>query len=550
MSVPTNFIFSVDPETARVASKAFPKGNVYMKMRDELQLSYHDSDFIDLYSYTGQPAKSPAFLALVSVMQFAEGLSDKQAAQAVAARLDWKYALGLKLTDVGFDRSVLSEFRRRLIDGNRERHLFDHILAQLQQKGLLKAGGSAKQRTDSTHVLAAIRKLNRTECVGETMRKVLNDLSNMADGWLLEKVTPDWFDLYGPRFDSYRLPQSKNELSELQLRIGRDGHHLLSAIYNDDAPSYLAQIPSVEILRQVWIQQYYHDNEVLKWRTRKQLPANKQLIESPYDVEARNRTKRKTNWTGYVVHLSETCDQDMPLIITDVETTPATTTDGEITSVIHDRLASNDCLPNVHFVDSGYTNAQNLAEAAQIGVDLCGPVAGDPSWQARAASGFDLAHFDIDWSAERAICPNGTFSRSWCEGIDNTAKPVVRIHFSAAECLCCLDREKCTSAKTAPRILTVRPEEEHKALQAARQRQKTDEFKDAYKIRAGSESVIALGVRAFGLRRSRYVGLAKTGLQHILTATAMNLTRTVAWLSGSTRKKTYQSSFARLRQAA
>ena len=401
MSVPTNFIFTVDPETARVANKAFPKGNVYMKMRDELELTYHDSDFIDLYSYTGQAAKSPAFLALVSVMQFAEGLTDKQAALAVAARIDWKYALGLKITEIAFDPSVLSEFRTRLVDGGRQRHLFDDILAQLSQKGLLKAGG--KQRTDSTHVLAAVRKLNRTECVGETMRKVLNDLATVNDEWLLRQVSSDWFDLYGPRFDSYRLPQTKSELGELQLRIGADGHHLLSAIYSEDAPDYLAEIPSVQIMRQVWIQQYYHDNEVLKWRTPKQLPPNKQLIESPYDVEARNRTKRKTNWTGYVVHLSETCDKDMPLIITDVETTPATTIiQGEMTSVIHDRLAKNQCLPNVHFVDSGYTNAQNLAEAPKIGVDLCGPVALDPSWQARAASGFDIGNFDIDWAARSA----------------------------------------------------------------------------------------------------------------------------------------------------
>jgi len=169
----------------------------------------------------------------------------------------------------------------------------------------------------------------------------------------------------------------------------------------------------------------------------------------------------------------------MPLIITNVETTPATTTDGEMTSVIHDRLADHECLPNVHFVDSGYTNADNLAEAPKIGVDLCGPVAGDPSWQARAGEGFDIPHFDIDWAARHATCPNGTFSRSWREGIDNTGKPVVRIRFSGPECLCCLDRAKCTTAKTGPRILTVRPEEEHQALQAGRQRQKTDEFKQA-----------------------------------------------------------------------
>ncbi len=548
MSVPSNFIFTIDSETASVARKAFPKGNVYMKMRDELELSYHDSDFIDLYSYTGQPAKSPAFLALVSVMQFAEGLTDKQAAQAVAARIDWKYALGLELANTSFDPSVLSEFRKRLIDGQRERHLFDDMLNQLSQKGLLKAGG--KQRTDSTHVFAAIRKLNRTECVGETMRKALNDLATVAKSFILEQVTPDWFDLYGPRFDSYRLPQTKSELGELQLRIGRDGHHLLSAIYSENAPDYLAQIPSVEIMRQVWIQQYYQDNEVLKWRKRNQLPPNKQLIESPYDPEARNRTKRKTNWTGYTAHLTETCDKDMPLIITNVETTPATTTDGEMTSVIHDNLADKQRLPNVHFVDSGYTNADNLAEAPKIGVDLCGPVAGDPSWQARAGEGFDIPHFEIDFLAKSATCPNGTFSQTWREGFNRHGNEEIRIGFSFLSCLSCLDREKCTKSQKGPRILTIRSQEEHQALQAGRQRQTTDSFKEAYKIRAGSESLISLGVRTFGLRRSRYIGLAKTRLQHILTAAAMNLTRTVTWLSDVPRRKTYQSRFARLAQAA
>ena len=122
------------------------------------------------------------------------------------------------------------------------------------------------------------------------MRKTLNDIATVAPEWLLQQVTPDCFDLYGPRFDSYRLPQSKSELGELQLQIGHDGHHLLSAIYSQEELGYLSEIPSVQIMRQVWMQQYYYQNGQLKWRTGKQLPPNKLLIESPYDPEARNRT--------------------------------------------------------------------------------------------------------------------------------------------------------------------------------------------------------------------------------------------------------------------
>ena len=221
-------------------------------------------------------------------MQFAEGLTDKQTAQAVAARIDWKYALGLELTDTSFDPSVriYSESDFWMV---RWKDICLTICStNFPKKATFAAGG--KQRTDSTHVLAAIRKLNRVECVGETMRKTLNDIATVAGEWLLEQITPDWFDLYGPHEDQTRLPQSKREQAQLQLRIGHDGYHLLTAIYSEDAPDYLAEIPSVEIMRQVWTQQYYYDNRVLKWRTRDQLPPNKQLIESPYDPEARNRT--------------------------------------------------------------------------------------------------------------------------------------------------------------------------------------------------------------------------------------------------------------------
>ena len=152
------------------------------------------------------------------------------------------------------------------------------------------------------------------------------------------------------------------------------------------------------------------------------------------------------------MHLTETCDPQMPLIITSVSTTPATTTDGEMTSVIHEQLADKECLPNVHFVDSAYTTADNLADAAELDVDLCGPVAGDPSWQARAKQGFDIPHFEIDFANKTATCPNGTFSRSWREGHNRHGNEEIRIAFSFLSCLSCLDRPKCTRSQKEPRI--------------------------------------------------------------------------------------------------
>ena len=169
-------------------------GNAYMRMRDVLGPISTNAEFAPLFKKEGRPAAAPAHLALVTIMQFAEGLSDAQAADAVRSRIDWKYALALELTDPGFDSSVLSEFRDRLLDGAVEQRLFDSMLAVFRDHGLLTRRG--RQRTDSTHVLAAIRALSRLELLGETVRHVLNDLAVQAPDWLCTWVPTDWFERY------------------------------------------------------------------------------------------------------------------------------------------------------------------------------------------------------------------------------------------------------------------------------------------------------------------------------------------------------------------
>ena len=206
-------IGAVPEETARVARPAFPKGNVYMQMRDVLGAVYHDATFADMFTTRGRPAEAPWRLALVTLMQFAEGLSDRQAAEVVRARIDGKYALGLELTDPGFDYSVLCEFRARLVAGSSEHLLLDALLTACKERGYLKARSC--QHTDSTHVLGALRVLNRLECVAETLRQALNAIAVAAPDWLREYAPPDWFDLYGRRIENYRLPRVR-----LSIRCG------------------------------------------------------------------------------------------------------------------------------------------------------------------------------------------------------------------------------------------------------------------------------------------------------------------------------------------
>ena len=541
--------WTIPPATMSVAQAAFPKGNVYMKMSEILGQLYKDEDFQALYrARCGKEAISPARLALVTVMQFAEGLSDRQAAEAVRSRIDWKYALGLELTDSGFDHTVLKDFRQRLLNSGKEIQLLNVMLSKIKAQELLKKRGI--QRTDSTHVLAAIRKINRLELVGETIRHTLNQLAKEHSKWLLTVVKKDWLERYEKRFEQSRLPQEKSAQEQLALTIGSDGHYLLAAIYSEQAPSELPELPSVEIMRQIWMQQYTFVSGELVWRTPEKeigLPAHGELIQSPFDIEARNRTKRQTNWTGYTVHLTETCSEDYPNIITNVETTPANVPDGELTQKIHSSLASKEILPSEHLLDMAYVDAENLATSSEEHqVELIGKVPQDTSWQGKTPGAFNINCFAIDWESSRVKCPMGHWSSAWRDRKDEYGNSVIEVRFDRKTCGACESRKNCTKAKKEPRLLKLRQRAAHEALQSARKGQDTKEFQQKYGQRAGIEGTISQAVRAYDMRRSRYRGLNKTHLQHIATAVAINLSRLMNWWSDVPKAKTRVSSFAAL----
>jgi transposase len=539
--------FSVVPEeTVRVARAAFPKGNPYMTLRDELGVIYEDRVFSPLFgSSRGRPAESPGCLALVTALQFAENLTDRQAADSVRGRIDWKYLLGLELTDPGFDYTLLHEFRNRLLENEAEQKLLDELLTLLKARKLLKARG--KQRTDSTHVLAAIRNLNRLELVGETLRHALNSLAVIVPDWLRSQVPPEWFDRYGPPFSEWRLPKSKAKREALVETIGQDGFMLWEIIERSSQAELLRVVPAVETLRQVWLQQYYVDEGKPRWRKPKDLPRSRQKIISPYDTEARFSVRRSTKWEGYRVHLTETFDEDQPLLITNVETTTSASLDLEWTDTIHQHLQEKELLPSEHLVDAGYVDACALAEGeSKYGLDLIGPVKPDLQWQAKAGEGYDLSCFVIDWEQQQVTCPQGKTNVGWYHYQDSHGGPLIMAKFLTADCRACPARAQCVRAPKAPRAITFRPKEQHLALQKARHRQTTEEFKEAYRQRAGVEGTISQGTRVCGLRRSRYIGMAKTHLQHVFTAVAINLVRLVAWFEETPRGQTRCSRFAAL----
>jgi transposase len=526
-------ILKIPEETKAVAKKSFPKGNTYLKLRDELGPIFDDEVFTDLYPNLGQPAESPARLALVTIMQYMENLPDRQAAEAVRSRIDWKYMLGLELSDPGFDYSVLSEFRLRLVEGGKEKLLLERLLERCDELGLLK--GKPQQRTDSTHVAAAVRALTLLELVGETMRITLNELAGLAPEWLKRMMKPEWVKRYGRRFDGYRLPKSKSKREALAVTIGEDGFYLLEAAYGAEAPAVLSESRMLEVLRRIWIQQYYRDGDDTHWRTKQNYgqPPASLMISSPHDLDIHYCVKRTTEWTGYKVHLTETCADGQPRLITQVETTTSSIHDVKMTEKIQDDLVARQLKPDIQIVDQGYVEIELLLSSRKKGIALLGPVASGKSWQSKTEGAFDHSQFEVDWDRKQAECPGGKISKSFYLRKTRRDTPNYTITFPKSDCLPCKLRPKCTRSKHSGRTLTLYPKEIHEAQLAARDRQETEAFKQLYRKRAGIEGTISQGVRTMGLRKSRYIGLSRTRLQHLATAAAINLVRVFDWLTGS-----------------
>jgi transposase len=549
MSLKPEPIEPVPEETARIARAAFPKGNLCLRLRDTLGSIYSDQLFADLFPARGQPAEAPWRLALVTILQFVEGLSDRQATEAVRARIDWKYMVSLPLSDPGFDDSVLSEFRSRLVAGGAELRLLEVLLEQCQAHGWLKARGS--QRSDSTHVLAAVRALNRLELVGETLRHALNVLAEVAPAWLRDQITLDWFDRYSHRVEDYRLPKGKEARGQHTLLVGADGLHLLAAVEAESAPPWLRELPAILFLKHVWEQQYVQEQGQLRLKTAQELAPAGERPDSPYDPEACFGNKRSTTWTGYKVHLTETCDETLPHLITDVQTTQAHITDILLTAPIHQALADKDLLPDEHLVDAGYVDADLLLTSqAKHQLTLIGPVRPNSSWQAKKQAGYDVASFHIDWEAHRATCPQGHRSSSWTKYQDAWGNDAIAIRFAYKDCRWCPVRTDCTKAREGPRHLAVRPEAGHATLVQMRAEQEKPEWKARYNQRAGIEGTLSQGIRVAGLRQARYVGQAKAHLQHVATAAALNLLRLDAWWEKRPLAKTRRSRFAALAPAS
>jgi len=556
-----------DPQVVAVIKAIYRRKELPLavQIRDMLGEVFPDAGFAAAFGVRGRPGYSPGRLALVSVLQMAEKLTDRQAAATAAENLSWKYALGLPLADPGFDFSVLSESRTREIDGGLEQHLLDVLLAGLVAKGLVKPRG--KQRTDSTHVVGAVRDLNRLELAGESVRAAVEAVAAAAPGWFAAAFeVAGWSSRYERRIDSWRLPASQKKRDQLAVDYGRDGHALVEAAYADTAPVWLRDLPAVQVLRVVLLQNYVmvadkQGQAVIRMRDgeRDGLPPAPSRVASPYDTDTRWAAKGDDLfWNGYKIHISESCDDpaepapegaarclDRPNIITNVLTTDATVPDAAVTATVHAMLAERDLTPAEHFVDSGYPSAELLCTSrTEHGIDLVAPLLADTSAQARAGNGYDRASFVFDFDAQQATCPAGQVSTLWNPCVQHGIDKIV-VTFPASACGPCPVRALCTRRKNGGRQLTVPPREVHEVQAKARAEQATKEWQARYAIRAGVEGTINQALD-LGVRQARYRGTDKTRLQHILTACAINLIRLNAYWNGHTLDRTRTSHISRL----
>ncbi len=333
----------VPEETARVARAALSPTHPYIALADELGALCTDERFADRFPTHGQPALAPWRLARATILQFAEGLSDRQAAQAIRGRIDWKDVRRSDLDDGGFDASVLGEFRGRLLTYGATTRRFDTLLAWCRERGHSKARG--RQRTDSTSVWSAVRGLNRPELVSETMRHALNTLAAADPAWLRAHAQAAWVGRYARRADRERLSDKPAARDTRALAVGTDGYALLHALHAPDAPPWLHEIPAVAMLRLVWLQHDTRTDTEVRWRAEQDIPPAAAFINAPYDEDVHRASRRNMHRIGYKVHRTEACDDDQPPLIIHVETSAATTAAGDVTPAIHAALKDEQLLP-------------------------------------------------------------------------------------------------------------------------------------------------------------------------------------------------------------
>jgi transposase len=548
MSLKPKPVGPIPEDTLKLGQQLLSETDLMRQIGDKYANLVKDEDFASMYSVTGQPGLSPARLALVSVLQAMEHISDRQARAMVRTRIDWKYALHLPLSYGGFDASVLSEFRDRLVNNEAQRKIFDALLERLKAEGLLK--GRGLQRSDSLLIVGAVRDLNRLELVMETLRLALTEIGRQDRQWLVANTPVEWIEKYGEWTQAERVvkekgPKAKAETEALLLQTGRDGYELLEKL----GSTKFIELEAVKMLELVWKQQYRQNQQAIEVHTPESREISgiegKDLIASPHDPQVRYTEKREQKITGYKLQLTEVASEDAPAIITDIEVVASCAYDGASVEPIHARLNQRGLLPDEHLLDRGFVNGKTLTESRTRAVELIGPVGENTSFTARQAEGFSVENFQLDFEKRQAICPQGEPSQYWSNTIRKDGnQPIIRIIWNKEVCAQCPLRAKCTQAEKSGRVIKI--SSYYETIAERRKLQHSEEFYNLYRRRSGVEASLSQVVNHYDGRTTPYRGSNKTQLHYLTMAVGINLKRAINWSVGLRPKRQRISPLSKL----
>jgi transposase len=512
MSLKRPFPTRIPVETARFVEPLLAEARVYRFVGQAIDQLISDEDFADLDADEGRPGVNPVLLALVTVFQFLEKLPDRMAAQMAVMRLDWKYALRQELAWRGFHYADLCNLRKRLRLHPREQRLFERVVDYLPAQGYIAAGG--QQRTDSTHLLGAVRSLSTVDLVRETLDVTLRALSSTDAPWTLGYLPASFVETYAPR---QRLDwKGKAELAEQRQRIAQDGEWLLEQAKRFGTPA-LQGLAEVQTLRRVLNEQFHASRDTVPFTPTGHSRGN--YLVTPHDLDARRSTKRTSRWVGYKLHVTETMGKTR--FITDVVLTPAPEPDNQPLQAVQARLRRRNVRPSRQDVDQESMSAANLAHSRANGLDLRGRLLEDTSGK---QADFRLQDFQVNLARRVVVCPAGRQATRFVPAKPKPPNLVDLNIFFGKQCQRCplFGPDQCTD-KPGGRRLGV---SQHQALiQARRPEARTDAFTRQMRLRIGIERGVSELVRGHGARRARYRGQRKNALQQTFIAAAANLKR-------------------------
>jgi len=491
---------------------------------EHIYCSFDDAEFECMYQDGGRYPVSPALLACITILQYKDKVSDRQAVRASILWRDWRIALGRTKDWLGFDPSVLCNFRKRLVANKMGRKIFDDVLDKLRELGLLS--NRPRVRVDATHLVANVAVLSRPDAIREAIRIVVCDLHK---SYLQLRERPDLLRLhkeYGKEEWLGRASTSDQSLTEL----GRDGQALLELC------GELA-VKGKEVLAQMLEENFiFSDNEDPKPLEPDERP--KDHIVTPHEPDVRVGKKGDKIWTGDKVHFTETADKGKTNFILDVMTTDPRVEDSTVTEELAQRARF--LLPDAKQLlgDGGYASAQNTKLAAAIGFDLI-----TPPRAGNSKGRIPVTEFDIDFGRQVATCPEGHESVVW-----SLKARSIHIRFPAAACAACPRRAECTTSKHGRNLHLSKHYEQ---LVLDRERAQQPQFAELYRLRAAIEATISELVHCCGLRRSRYRDGPKRELHALFAATALNVRRLLHCLaSENTPNEGVCCAFSRVLRAA